>query len=97
MKPLSEILSVIKSYETLLAERYGVRITGVFGSYARGTTRSDSDLDLLAEIVRPVSLLELVGAELFLSDALGIQVDLVPERSPREEIRGSITQEAVAL
>lgn len=74
-----------------------MRITDVFGSYARSAARSDSDLDLLAEILHPVSLLELAGVEIFLSDALGIHVDLVPERSLREEIRGSITQEAIAL
>ena len=44
----------------------------------------------------PVSLLELAGAALYLSDVLDARVDLVPKRSVREELRGGILREAVA-
>jgi len=84
MKTLDEIRKAVKEQRDLLAEQYGVAVVGIFGSQARGEAGSDSDLDLLAEIVRPVSLLELVGAELHLSEVLGMKVDLVPKRSLRE-------------
>lgn len=64
-----------------LLERYGVRQAGIFGSYARGEERSDSDLDLLVEFRSPKSLLTLVRMERELSDALGIKVDLLTEQA----------------
>lgn len=96
MKTLDEIRAVLRQNQQTLAERYGVAVVGIFGSRVRGEAAPDSDLDLLVEILRPISLLELVGAELYLSDALGVKVDLVPKRSLREELRDAILQETVA-
>ncbi len=95
MRTLDEIRQILRDHRDLLAERYGVAIVGIFGSWLRGEAGGDSDLDLLAEILRPISLLELVGAELYLSEVLGMKVDLVPKRSLREELRESILKEAI--
>ncbi|MBI5879250.1 MAG: nucleotidyltransferase family protein [Chloroflexi bacterium] len=97
MKTLDEIKRDLREQRGLLAERYGVAVVGIFGSQVRGEARTDSDVDLLADIVRPISLFELVGAELYLSDLLGMKVDLVPKRSLRAELRDIIINEAVAL
>ena len=69
----------------------------VFGSYVRDEQKGESDIDLLAEILRPISLLELAGAEIYLSEVLEAKVDLVPKRSVREELKETILKEAVAL
>ena len=74
-----------------------MRVVGVFGSYVRGEQRRRSDLDLLADLTDRVSLLELVGAELYLSEVLGVKVDLVPKRAVREELREVIFKEAIAI
>ena len=97
MKTLDEIRTIIGEHRDVLAEKYGMAVVGVFGSYVRGKPRPGSDIDLLAEILRPISLLEIVGAELYLSDLLGTKVDLVPKRDVREELRDTIFQEAVSL
>lgn len=97
MKKLDEIRAVIRQHRDVLAEKYGVAVVAVFGSCVRGEERRGSDIDLLAEILRPVSLLEIVGAELYLSDLLGAKVDLVPKRDVREELRETIFREAVSL
>ena len=95
MKTLDEIRNILREHRDLLAERFGVAVVGIFGSHIRGAASSDSDLDLLAEILRPISLLELVGAELHLSEVLEMKVDLVPKRSLREELRETILTEAI--
>jgi len=97
MKALEEIKNIINQHRNVLADKYGVAVVAAFGSYVRGEQKRESDIDLLAEILRPISLLELAGAEIYLSDILGTKVDLVPKRSVREELKESILKEAVAL
>jgi predicted nucleotidyltransferase len=97
MEKLDEIRIIIKKNRDVLAEKYGVAVVGVFGSYVRGEQREKSDIDLLVDILHPISLLELVGAEIYLSEILGLRVDLVPKRDVREELRETILAEAVAI
>lgn len=97
MKTLAEIQHLIRPHRGVLAKQYGLAVVGVFGSYIRGEQQADSDVDLLAEPLKPISLLELVGAENYLCDLLGAKVDLVLKRSVREELRDVILSEAVAL
>lgn len=58
-----------------ILHRYGVLRAGIFGSYAREETHTGSDLDLLVELPPGSSLLDLVGLQMDLADALGISVD----------------------
>lgn len=97
MKALEEIKSIISQHRNVLADKYGVAVVAVFGSYVRDEQKRESDIDLLAEILRPISLLELAGAEIYLSEILGARVDLVPKRSVREELKETILEEAIAL
>ena len=53
----------------------------IFGSYARGEQKETSDLDVIVEFEKRKSLLELVGIEQELEDALGIKVDLLTRAS----------------
>lgn len=97
MHTLEAILNALREHAPVLAERYGVRVVGIFGSYGRGTARETSDLDLLVEYLKPISLLELVGAELYLSEVLGLKVEMVSTTALRKELRESILSEVVAV
>ena len=68
---------------------------GVFGSYARSENKLDSDLDILISLdysLKP-SLLDLVGIEQNLTEAFGIQVDLVTEKSLHPYIKPFIDKD----
>jgi len=78
-------------------KQYGVKRIELLGSYVRGEQREDSDLDVLVEFDRPVSLLDVVGLEQFLSDTLQTKVDVVLRRSVRPELKEIILKEAVPL
>jgi hypothetical protein len=97
MKTLDEIRTIIRQHRSVLAEKYGVAVVGIFGSYVRCAQKDQSDIDFLVDILRPISLLELVGAEIYLSEVLGARVDLVPKRDVRGELRETIFAEAVAI
>ncbi len=60
-----------------LRTRFGVKELGVFGSYVRGEQKPDSDIDLLVDFERNVSLWDLMELEGYLSEMLGLRVDLV--------------------
>jgi len=57
----------------------GVEFAGIFGSFARGENRTDSDIDILVRFADRKSLLDLVHLENSLSDTLNRKVDVVTE------------------
>lgn len=66
----------------------------VFGSVARGEDHEGSDVDLLVDMPTGASLLQLVGLQLELQDALGAPVDLCTERELHPMLRDRILAEA---
>ncbi len=64
-----------------ILERYGAKKIAIFGSYARDEAKPESDIDILVDFSERKSLLDLVGIEQELSDALGVKVDLLTEKS----------------
>lgn len=67
------------------------------GSLARGSASAESDVDLIAEFdpARRLSLLDMVGIELRLSDLLGVRVDLSPSHTLRLPVAERAAREAV--
>ncbi|WP_246275963.1 nucleotidyltransferase family protein [Methanolobus zinderi] len=80
-----------------LQKKYSIKYLGVFGSYIRNEQTPQSDLDVLVEFSKPVSLLEYVRLELELSDALGVRVDLVSKTALKPRIGRHILAEVVEV
>jgi len=77
--------------------RYGVKRIGLFGSYVRGEMREDSDIDILVEISKNISLLDFVGIKLEIEEILGKKVDLVEYCAIKPSLRDRILREQVVL
>jgi hypothetical protein len=60
-----------------ILKRQGVLKAAVFGSFARGEERKNSDLDILVKLKKNKTLLDLVGLQLELEDRLGRKVDVL--------------------
>lgn len=94
---LEQLITRLRGAKTELRDRFGVREISLFGSRVRGEGRPTSDLDLLVEFERVPGLLRFLELEEYLSQLLGIQVDLVRKASVREELRAEILGEAVLV
>lgn len=80
-----------------LGERYGIRKIRVFGSFARGDARSESDLDLLVEYTPGRGGFAFVEFCDEVEELLGRKIDVVTEKSLHPLLRDKILAEAVPL
>ena len=94
---IAEIQNTIIAEKDKIRRKYRAEIKGIFGSYARGDFHADSDLDLLVDFDEGANLFDLVGLQQFLEEKLGCKVNLVSQRSLREELRTSILNEMISL
>ena len=97
MKTLEEIKQCFVQHKSFLEERYKVRELGVFGSYVRQEQTEASDIDVLVEFFEVPSLLKFVNLENYLSDNLGVKVDLVHKAGLKPRLGERILQEVVYL
>ena len=68
----------IKKIVEPIARECGVKSLSLFGSYARGTAKPDSDIDLrLIDGGEIKGLFKLVGFHRKLEEALGVNVDVL--------------------
>lgn len=80
-----------------IARRHGVKSVKVFGSFARGEAREDSDLDLLV-VTGPETTPFFPGGLLAdLEELLGRKVEVVEEGGLHPILRPRILAEAVPL
>lgn len=80
-----------------ILQRYGVRKVGLFGSCVRGKMRKDSDIDILVEIEKDISLFDFVGIKLEIEEALGRKIDLVEYSTIKPLLKERILKEQVVV
>lgn len=73
-----ELQEIEKKLVSILG-KHGAKIIGIFGSYARGVQRPESDLDVLVNFKERKSLLTLVRIERELSESIGVKIDMLTE------------------
>ncbi len=77
MKTRQEIIKKLREELPYLREEFNVSRIAIFGSYARGEQREGSDVDILVEFKKPVGFIKFIKLENYLSEKLGIKVELV--------------------
>jgi len=83
----------LRSIVTPVAERYGVSRVYLFGSRARGDGNEKSDYDFSIVPGKLEGIIKLSGFILELSDALGTDVDVLPELTKNDELNREILRD----
>ena len=96
-KTLAEIKQILIAQKPIIQEKYPVSELGIFGSYVRGEDTEDSDVDILIDYDEAPTLIELIELEYYLSDILGLKVDVVTKNSLKPPSKERILLEAVTV
>jgi uncharacterized protein len=88
-----EKILVLKKQE--ICDRYFVKEIGIFGSCLTGDQKEGSDVDILVEYEKPVSLIEFVNLKNYLTDLLKMEVDLVMKKALKPNLGRRILREVV--
>lgn len=90
-----EIIDRLLAHEQELQAR-GVESLALFGSVARGDATQASDVDVLVELNRPMSLFGLSDLKHLLEEILGVEnVDLIARDGIHPALRDVILEEAI--
>lgn len=90
-----EVLNLLRTHKPTLAERFGVAELAIFGSFARDEAAEDSDLDVLVRFEGPTTSKGYFGAQFYIEDLLGREVDLVTRKALRKELRPYVERDII--
>jgi len=80
-----------------VAQRRRAENLRLFGSVARGDAHDGSDIDILVDLMPHASLLDLNGLKAELELLLAVDVDVVPAKNLKPQIRHRVLEEAIPL
>ena len=87
-------IEILKNRESDIKRKFHLRRIGVFGSFARGQERAESDVDVLVEFEEGhVTFDNYADLKFYLEDLFGREVDLVTEDAIRPQMKESILSE----
>jgi hypothetical protein len=97
MITLDRIRRILQENKEVLKKEYKVREIGVFGSYVKGEQKIKSDVDILVDFYEPISLFRFMHLANFLSDMMGLKVDLVMKNALKPRLGRRILSEVVKI
>ena len=95
MHCMADDLKTLAEKARPIFKKHGFRKVGIFGSRARGDNRADSDADFLfsSDSGTSITFLEKQEVQEELKNALGVEVDLVPDTRVVARMRPSIKRD----
>ena len=94
---LEDALHTLRAHLPEIYQRYDVKSLGIFGSFVRGEQEGRSDLDILVEFQSPPTFFRFIEMEDYLSQLLGVRVDLVMKSALKPRIGERVLSEVVPV
>ncbi len=95
MKSRNEIFEILRKELPYLKKKFHVKTIGLFGSYVREEQVEKSDVDLLVDFKKPVDFFILIDLEDYLSNKLGVKVEVVTPGGIKERMKPYIMRDVV--
>jgi predicted nucleotidyltransferase len=87
------IYTALKPY---IAE-FGISKIAVFGSYAKGEDKPDSDIDIIVDMTNNFGIYKFIGLKQSLEETLGKRVDLVEPQCIEPLIKDDVLAQAITI
>lgn len=97
MRSLAELKRKLKTHIDDIKRKYEVKEMAIFGSYAKGEAKEESDIDILVDFEEIPDMLTFLELEIYLEEILGVKVDLVRKQALRREIKERVLKEAIRV
>lgn len=81
----SEILNILTGKKEELQQKYPISELALFGSYARGDNKEDSDIDILIDFYDSIDGFQYIRIAHELEDALNRKIDLVSRKGVKKQ------------
>lgn len=94
---IKSIISKLREKLPMLRSQYNVATLELFGSFIRNEQTANSDLDILVTFSQAPSLFKYIELEDYLSEIIGVKVDLVMKNSLKPNIGKRILSEAQSI
>jgi len=91
----SELLTKLANVKNELKQRFGIEEIALFGSYARGDAREDSDVDIAILKMNLKDAFAIIDAKEFLMNVLQKDVDIGTFRSMKTFIKNRIKKDFI--
>ena len=88
-----ELFDILKKEKEIISKKYGVNSIAVFGSFARGDNKEDSDIDIVVDM--PSSFEDFFDLKYYLEEKLKKKVDLIKKKNLRIFIKKTIEKELI--
>ncbi len=86
---LKDILSILKQHKSILSEKFSVKEIGVFGSYAKGISTDQSDIDFYV-VFQDKTVDNITGLWIYLENLYDKKIDLLHHH---KRLRDSLKRE----
>ena len=91
-----DALALLRQHEPIIKKRFGVAKIGIFGSYARGEERPESDVDVLVTFKKGQKTFDhYMDCKFYLEDLFGRKVDLVMKGAIKKRLKEYILRDVV--
>jgi uncharacterized protein len=95
MKDYEKILKKLREIKPELEKSYFVKEIGVFGSYVRDEQREDSDIDVLVDFNKGISLFKFAEFINYLESLFDKKIDVANKKTLKPRIGKQILSEVV--